>query len=172
MDQITNILMTYNIEIMITILVIFILSLILNIIWITKINELKKHYTLLLNGRDGIEIEKLMIETAKDANDLRDKLILSNEKIKEIETKLSFAVQKVGFIRYNAFAEMGSDLSFSIALLDDFQNGLVVTSIYGREQASVYGKPIKLGKSVYPLSVEEIQAIDRANMSQIAQKTF
>ncbi len=170
MDQISNILMTYNMEIMIAILVILLLFVITNIIWIIKINKLKKQYTLLLNGRQGIDLEKLLIETGKDANDLRSKLILSDEKIKEIENKLAFAVQKVGFIRYNAFAEMGSDLSFSIALLDDFQNGFVITSIYGREQASVYGKPIKMGKSVYPLSVEEIQAIDRANLGQMGEK--
>ena len=57
---------------------------------------------------------------------------------------------------------MGSELSFSIALLDNFSNGFVLTSIYGREQSISYAKPIKDGKSLYPLSVEEMQAIDRA----------
>ena len=65
---------------------------------------------------------------------------------------------------------MGSDQSFSLALLDSFKNGFVITSIYGRDYASTYGKPVKNGKSVYPLSVEEIQAIDRAIIGEISEK--
>lgn len=76
--------------------------------------------------------------------------------------KLTFAIQKVGFVRYNAFGDMGSELSFSIAFLDNFLNGFILTSIYGREHSTCYAKPIKDGKSIYPLSAEEIQAIDRA----------
>lgn len=93
-----------------------------------------------------------------------------DQKIESIETKLAFAIQKVGFVRYNAFGDMGSDLSFSIALLDKFQNGFVLTSIYGREHTTSYAKPIKFGKSIYPLSVEEIQAIDRAIIGEYKEK--
>ncbi len=57
---------------------------------------------------------------------------------------------------------MGSELSYSIVLLDEHLNGFVLTSIYGREQSVSYAKPIKDGKSTFPLSAEEMQAMDRA----------
>ena len=65
-------------------------------------------------------------------------------------------------IRYNAFNESGSDLSFSIAIVDDQLDGLVFTSIHGREETYCYGKPIVKGESKYPLSPEEIQVINSA----------
>jgi len=79
-----------------------------------------------------------------------------------VETNLTFALQKIGFLRYNAFADMGSELSFSIALLDKYNNGFVLTSIYGREKSVSFAKPIKNGESNVPLSPEEMIAIDRA----------
>ena len=79
-----------------------------------------------------------------------------------MDIKIKSSIQNVGFIRYNAFNDMGSDLSFSIALLDERRDGFVITNIYAREESNVYAKPIVNGKSTYPLSVEEIQALDRA----------
>ena len=65
-------------------------------------------------------------------------------------------------IRYNPFSGVGSDQSFSIALLDGNNNGFVITSIYSREGNRVYGKSLKEGKSEYSLSDEEKKAISKA----------
>ena len=70
-----------------------------------------------------------------------------------------FSIQKVGIIRYNPFSGVGSDQSFSIALLDSNNNGVVITSLFGRDGNRVYGKPIKNGRSEYSLSEEEKKAI-------------
>lgn len=172
MAEVESFLQTYYIEVIIGMVVMLFILLIINLTSLVKINKMKKNYTKLLNGRQGINLEELLTETGKEINDLTMELNAFKKKTDSIETKLAFAIQKVGFVRYNAFAEMGSDLSFSFALLDNFENGLVVTSIYGRDHASVYGKPIKGGKSVYPLSVEEIQAIDRAKIGQVGEKTI
>ena len=72
------------------------------------------------------------------------------------------AVRKVGLVRYDAFEDVGGRLSFSCALLDDNANGVVVTSINGRQDTRVYAKPIVGGKSGYNLSVEEDEAIRQA----------
>lgn len=172
MEQITNFIEVYNIEIILGLMIGFLSLFILYIISQIRIKTIKKKYNLLVNGIDNVNIEELLIRTGKDINDIGINMNIFEEKIRTIETKLSFAIQKVGFVRYNAFANMGSELSFSIALLDSFQNGFVITSIYGREYSSMYAKPIKLGKSVYPLSVEEIQAIDRAKLGEYKEKTI
>jgi len=86
-------------------------------------------------------------------------LLLEVEKIKKEQV---FSIQKVGLIRYNPFSEVGGNQSFSLALLDAQDNGVVITSLYNREGNRVYSKPIEQGQSFYPLSAEEIKAIELA----------
>jgi len=71
-------------------------------------------------------------------------------------------LQKVGMIRFNPFRKSGGDQSFSIAVLDAANNGFVVTSLYSNASNQVYAKPIVNGASVYSLSQEEKEAIDKA----------
>jgi hypothetical protein len=88
-----------------------------------------------------------------------DSLLSEFEKMKE-ENKLS--IQKVGIVRFNPFSDVGGNQSFSIALLNKENDGLVITSFYTREGNRVYSKPIKKGASRYPLSKEEAKAIKKA----------
>ncbi len=75
------------------------------------------------------------------------------------------SIQKVGVVRFNPFKDMGGDQSFSIALLDSENNGLVISGIYSREGNRVYAKPVKNGESEYQLSSEEMEAIEKARGS-------
>ena len=72
------------------------------------------------------------------------------------------AVQRVGLVRYDAFEDVGGRLSFSCALLDDAGDGVVVTSINGRQDTRVYAKPVHRGESLHNLSEEEAAAIHEA----------
>jgi len=150
----------------------FLILLLLYIVAEIRITGIKKRYNELVRGVKGLNVEELLIKTGEELYDIRIDMNIIEQSIENLETKLSFAIQKVGFVRYNAFGELGSDLSFSVALLDKFNNGFVLTSIFGRESTTSYAKPIKFGKSVYPLSVEEIQAIDRAMMGEHGEKTI
>jgi hypothetical protein len=85
-----------------------------------------------------------------------------DKKLSNIDKKLINCIQRVGVIRYNAFDNVGSDLSYSIALLNDSDNGIVLSGIYSRDSSSTYVKPINNGKSQYKLSDEEMQALDIA----------
>jgi hypothetical protein len=78
------------------------------------------------------------------------------------ESMIEGAVRHVGLVRYDAFEDVGGRLSFSCALLDDLGNGVVVTSINGRQDTRVYAKPIAEGRSQYNLSIEEEEAIRQA----------
>jgi len=78
------------------------------------------------------------------------------------EALIEGAVRRVGVIRYDAFEDVGGRLSFSCALLDDHGNGVVMTSINGRQDTRVYAKPITDGRSPYNLSIEEEEAIRQA----------
>jgi hypothetical protein len=78
------------------------------------------------------------------------------------QAEIEGAVRRVGLVRYDAFEDVGGRLSFSCAMLDDHANGVVVTSINGRQDTRVYAKPVNDGKSQYNLSVEEEEAIRQA----------
>ncbi len=70
--------------------------------------------------------------------------------------------KKVGVVRYSAFKDTGSDLSFAVALLDEQNSGVVFNGIYSREMSNIYAKPVEKGNSSYTLSAEEAEAIRRA----------
>jgi hypothetical protein len=95
-----------------------------------------------------------------------EKIFQEIEKIKE-ENK--FSVQKIGIVRFNPFSEVGGDQSFSVALLDGNNDGIVITSLYSRGENRVYGKPIKKGQSEYSLSKEEKEAIEKAEGTKNAK---
>lgn len=172
MSQLRELINIYNIEIILGLIAALFVLLILNLIAEIRISKIKNRYKEFTMGVKNINVEELLIKTSEDLRNINLNMNVLEKDIENLETKLAFAIQKVGFVRYNAFAEMGSDLSFSIALLDKFNNGFVLTSIYGREHTTSYGKLIKFGKSVYPLSVEEIQAIDRAMMGEYNEKAL
>ena len=86
--------------------------------------------------------------------------------IKNLDEDLTKCIQKVGIVRYTAFKDTGSDLSFALALLDENNDGVVLNGIYSREMSNIYAKPVEKGKSSYTISEEEQQAIDKAVASE------
>jgi hypothetical protein len=81
---------------------------------------------------------------------------------KKQQTQIEGSVRNVALLRYDAFEDVGGRLSFSCALLDDEGNGVVLTSINGRQETRVYAKPVTLGTSSHNLSLEEEESIRRA----------
>jgi hypothetical protein len=84
----------------------------------------------------------------------------------QIADNLPRSIQGVGVVRYNPFEQMGSNMSFSLALLDGRANGVVVSVLNSREGSRVYGKAVERGTSNYPLSDEERQALALARDSR------
>ena len=81
---------------------------------------------------------------------------------KNLDDDLTKCIQKVGIVRYSAFKDTGSDLSFAVALLDEKNSGVVFNGIYSREMSNIYAKPVENGNSSYTLSEEEAEAIRKA----------
>ena len=88
----------------------------------------------------------------------------------KLDNDMAKCIQKIGIVRYSAFKDMGSDLSFTLALLDEKNDGVILNGIYSRELSNIYAKPIKNGKSTYTLSEEEKQAIDLAMKTETTHK--
>lgn len=81
---------------------------------------------------------------------------------KKLEQLMGGAIQNMAVVRFDAFEDMGGRLSFSAALLDGHGDGVVVTSINGRQDTRCYAKQIQGGTSIHNLSDEEEQAIREA----------
>jgi hypothetical protein len=127
-----------------------------------KVAALSAAYRQFMQGRDGASLEGVLASLNRDMAGAQDLIEADRDRLREVEAVLDTAVRGVGVVRFNAFQDTGSDLSFAVALLDAGENGLVVSSIYGREESRTYAKPVREGKSPYQLSGEEQEAIRRA----------
>lgn len=115
---------------------------------------------------------KFFKKTEKEPENLKE-VLASFNKLKESHQEISRELadfkkeskknlQKVGIVRFNPFKEIGGDQSFSIAVLDAHNNGFVISSLYNHAGNRVYAKPIENGTSLYSLSEEEKEALDKA----------
>lgn len=86
----------------------------------------------------------------------------TNSALDGLSKQLNTATQHVGVIRYDSNADDGGNLSFSAALLDADQSGIVITSLHGRQNNRIYAKAISQGKSENMLSSEEQEALIQA----------
>ena len=127
-----------------------------------KLKKLKAKYNRFMNGLSDRNIEELLDYCIGAVNEVKEKNKKIENHIALIDRNMEQCIQKKGIVRYNAFDNVGSDLSFSIALLDHNDDGFIISGIYSRDSSSTYAKPVTGGKSKYPLSAEEIQALETA----------
>jgi hypothetical protein len=135
--------------------ILFVISIIL---WV-KLSKMRKNYKRLLNGSNPVNVEELLMNIQqKQTNQIEQTAALTTN-VEAFKEGLKKMKSKVGIHRYNAFSDTGSDLSFSVAILDEYQDGVLLTGIHNREQTYIYAKPIQRGQSQYTLSPEEKEAI-------------
>ena len=83
------------------------------------------------------------------------------------EQRLDGALAHRALVRYDAYNEMSGRQSTSIALLDEHESGVVLSSIHHREQARLYVKQVQAGVSAVPLSPEEQEAVRAALAGEV-----
>jgi hypothetical protein len=161
-EQMNNPLGQYTGIIVLGLVLLSIFLLIMIIVLWNKMNRMRADYVRMLNGTGAQNVEQLLIETQTAINRLQAS---DSEQIKildAIQERMRKMKSKTGIYRYNAFGDRGHDLSFSIAVLNDYQDGYVISGIHNREETYIYAKPIEKGDSSYVLSPEEKEAINRS----------
>lgn len=129
------------------------------VIWILKF---KKKFSILFQGKDAKDLEKVLMNQLQRTMKLEGKvsdLSLMVEKLQAISEK---TFQKMGALRFNPFNDIGGNQSFAVALLDNENNGFIISSLFIKEGNRVYAKAVKNGQSDFPLSKEEKEALDKA----------
>ena len=148
--------------IVIGMIMIILLLFIVVIILFKTIGSIDKRYRRLMRGTSGKNLEELIntkLDYVEEAKITCEKALSKSEILEE---KMKDCIQKVAIMRYKAFEDVGSDLSFSIAILDDKNDGILLTGIYAREDSTTYAKPVDKGISRYDLSEEEIVVLNEA----------
>ncbi|USG67510.1 DUF4446 family protein [Brevibacillus ruminantium] len=135
-----------------------------------RISRLRKSLSKLLSGTNGANLEEGMHQLFQEMDDMKKRQVDQQFLVNRLSQRIAGQSGNLGIVRYNAFEDIGSDLSFSLAILDDAQNGVVMTSIYSRMESRVYAKPVEQGSSSYHLSEEEQTAIRKA-MNQSAARS-
>lgn len=138
---------------------------ILMIINVVQMRKLKKKYKMFMNGKDAKSLEDVL---SKRLNHI-DALIQSNsaneKNIEKIFKNMKFTYQKMGLVKYDAFHEMGGKLSFSLAMLNEKNDGFVMNAMHSREGCYTYIKEIVDGNSIIVLAEEEKEALEMAKKS-------
>lgn len=130
-------------------------------VWqITAFNKLKKAF---FAGSKALSLESVIYSLKQELQNSRQHEEALEQALTELKNKVTFAVQKVGLVRFNPFNDGGGNFSFSLALLDAHNTGIIITSMYGREQNRIYTKKVEKGKCEIKLTEEEEQAIEKAN---------
>lgn len=124
-----------------------------------KYQKLFNKASLLFSDKSDKNLAKIIEDYMASVKEVEDHCFAIDNELKKVRKMAEEGYQKLGFVRYNPFGDVGGNQSFSIALLDDKNSGFVISSIHSREGTRVYSKTVSLGESQYNLSEEEKKAI-------------
>lgn len=141
------------------VVVFLLLLLIINICMTAK---LKKKYKKFMGDTDAKSLEEKIEEHLNQIGGLIESNDINKSKIERLEGQMSITFQKIGLVKYDAFNEMGGKLSFSLALLNEKNDGFIINAMHSREGCYTYIKEIIAGKSIIVLASEEKEALDMA----------
>lgn len=144
-------------------IIITILLFIMVIVLFKAVGIVENRYKRLMRGTSNNNLEEMLLERLKSIEDAKETSQKALKECEKLEIKIKECIQKVAIMRYKAFENVGSDLSFSIAMLDDKNDGVILTGIYGRQESTTYAKPIDKGISRYDLSEEELYVLNEAS---------
>ena len=112
---------------------------------------------------NNLNLEQILVNQNRALNKLSEETKAQDISLNQLYKLNRNNVQKIGFTRFNPFDDSGGNISFALALLDAKDDGVIISSLHGREGTRVYAKSVKAGHSESKLTEEEIEAIKKAN---------
>ena len=141
------------------VLIILLVVLIVNLVQISK---LKKKYKIFMCGKTAKSLEDTLVKRLDQVDELIAANAANEKNINELFDKMKITFQKGGLVKYDEFHEMGGKLSFSLALLNETNDGFVLNAVHSRDGCYTYVKEIIGGNSIIILADEEQEALDMA----------
>ena len=139
-----------------------VILLILTICLIVKTHKLKQRLDKFVLGKDGVSLEKDIIALFEDNKFLKINTDKNKKDISTLYKRMETVYQKMGLVKYDAFQQMGGQLSFSLALLNENNDGFIINSVHSTDGCYSYTKEIIGGKCSITLGKEEEKALSIA----------
>lgn len=136
---------------------------VLIIILFVQNNKLKKNYNTFMSGEDGKSLQQTIMERFSEVDGLKEHVKSMDEHLGKIDGILLNTYTKMSLVKYDAFQEMGGNLSFIVVLLTSSNDGFIINSVHStREGCYIYGKKVIKGQCEMELSEEERRALEEA----------
>lgn len=146
--------------------VLTVLALSLTLILLFRVSRLRKKYIRAMGQQSVANLEQVLLQIRDELEQLNNEKKRQQHELELLQTRVSKLKGNIGFHRYHAFEQSGSDLSFSLALLDANNNGVVMSGLHNRDVNYIYAKPVEKGASTYTLTPEEHKAIDLSRLQK------
>ena len=143
-------------------LILLIILLITTMIMIMKYNQLASKYRTFMKGANGKSLEERVLSRFREIDSNKAQITDAVSRIKLLEDARDTSFKKIALKRYDAFAEMGGKLSYSFCLLNDENDGFIMTSMHNREGCYTYVKEVIKGNTFLMLSDEEKEVLEEA----------
>ncbi len=148
--------------VLIVLIVLTIASIVLLGVFISKEEKLRKKYQIFMRGKEASSLEQDIIDLYNDNKGLKEKITQNRRDIKALYKREQKDLQRVGLVKYDAYQQMGGNLSFALALLNEENDGFIINSVHSTEGCYMYIKDILSGNCEIELGKEERAALEEA----------
>ena len=127
-----------------------------------KIKQLMNRYENFMKGKNAENLADAIEENFEQMDALKDSYKENEMKMDEAIKNITTTFHKLGIVKYDAFKEMGGNLSFAVCLLNDENTGFILNTMHGRDSSYTYIKEIIKGEAYSTLGEEEKEALEKA----------
>jgi hypothetical protein len=138
------------------------LSLLVAIVAVLSARKARKQMIVFRGSASEEDVLAAGVAQSERVDELMEKVARLGQSVVVAQRDIAASLRHLAVVRFNATGDIGGQFSFSLAILDDAANGIVITSIQGHNSGRIYSKTIFDGKSETALSPEETQAIANA----------
>ncbi len=139
---------------------------ILLLVWVTLISYnlglLRRSQRILSRGKTDSSLQDILAQHFVRVDGLEDRIEHLEYNLDALHNLQLNTIQRIGLVRYDAFDDMGGELSFALALLNEHGDGIIMSTITGRQENRTYTKQVVKGRAAIQSSAEEDAAIKQA----------
>ena len=140
-------------------LIVTLILIVLVLLLILRQSRLEMNYKIFMRGKGGRSLQEVFRQQLESMDIVKEQTDLLHRRLTYVEKSLNRSFQKCGIVKYDAFKELGGQLSFAMALMNDSNTGFIINCIYSRDGSYTYIKDIIRGECSIELCDEEKEAL-------------